>query len=116
MTRRTEKVNELIKKELSKILREHFNPKEALVTVSYVKTAPDLKSAKAYISIFPFSEAEKILKELKENFSKFQLILGETVKLKYLPKIALELDESLEYEDKIEGLIREIKSGKMRRS
>lgn len=113
MIKRIDRVNELIKQELSKLLREHFNPEKVLVTASYIKTAPDLKTAKAFISIFPFSKSEETLEELKEIFPKLQQILNRTIELKYIPKIELELDESLEYEAGIEDLLKKIKNDKM---
>jgi len=113
MVKRIDRVNELIQQELNKILEEHFRNEGVLVTVSYVKTAPDLRAAKAFISILPFNKAPEMLEKLKEEFPKFQLILSQTIELKYIPKIELELDESLEYEDKIQHLIDKTKDDKM---
>lgn len=115
MVKRIDKVNELVKHELSRVLREQFNPENILVSVSYVKTSPDLKTAQAFLSIFPFERAEETLANLKENFSKIQLVFGESLDLKYIPKIELFIDESLQYGDEIEGLIKKIKDDKMKR-
>ncbi len=107
-SKRLDRVNELIKQELSKILEENFRKKDVLITVSYVKTSPDLKIAKAYISIFPFFQVGVIMEGLKEKLPRFQQILNEKVQLKYIPKIELFPDESLEYEEKMEGLFKKI--------
>lgn len=109
MVKRIDRVNELIKRELSKVLEEQFNFEETLITVSYINTSPDLRTAKAYVSIFPHEKSEEAIEKLKKEFSKFQQILSQTIKLKYIPKIEVNLDESFEYEDKIEGLIKKIK-------
>ncbi len=110
MVNRIKRVNELIRQELSRIIKEQFNYKGTLITVSCVKTAQDLRTAKASISIFPYKKSLEILKSLEEEFPKIQQILNQSVELKYIPKIKLEIDETFEYGDKIESLIKKIKS------
>ena len=57
---RQKKVNELIRRELSKIIvREFEAPENSLVTITDVDTSPDLLSAKVSVSIFPISQARK---------------------------------------------------------
>ncbi|OIP22480.1 ribosome-binding factor A [bacterium CG2_30_33_46] len=114
MIKRIDRVNELIKQELSKLIGEYFKLKDILITVTRVKTEPDLRSAEAFISIFPFAKAEETLKQFKEILPRIQHILDGTIELKYIPKIQLFLDESLEYESNIERLLDKIKDSKMK--
>jgi len=60
MNRRIPKINELIKREISKIiLKEVEFPPKILVTVTRVDTSPDLKTSQTFISAFPEKEIKK---------------------------------------------------------
>ena len=66
MTFRIERVNELLRKEISSlILKELDISKDIMITVTGVETSPDLGQAKIKVSIMPFLKAEKILKVLR---------------------------------------------------
>jgi ribosome-binding factor A len=61
MTNRIPKVNELIKREISRmILREIEFPIGALVTVTRVETSSDLKESSIYISVLPDNKEKKV--------------------------------------------------------
>lgn len=115
MAKRIERVNELLKKELGIIIRENFNPAGVLISIHYIKTAPDIKTAKVYVSIFPFEKSKDVFDELKKITPRLQFFLNERIKMKYSPKIEIFLDESLEYESGIEDLLRKINDDNMGR-
>ena len=60
MTRRTERVNEVLREELSNLLREELNDPRigGIVTITHVDVSPDLRRATAYVSVLG-SEAER---------------------------------------------------------
>ncbi len=113
MSNRIIRVNELIKEQLSLILEENFNKENCLVSVVKVKTSADLRQARVYISVFPSSEKEEIFSDLKENLSVFQGELGNKLTLKYTPKIAIFIDESLEKESRLNELFDKIKDDRI---
>lgn len=81
----------------------------SMVTVSAVRMSPDLSLARVYISVFPFANAQQVIKKLKENVPFLRHELGKKVRnqLRIVPEIAFFIDDSLEKIDHIEKLIKE---------
>ena len=80
----------------------------AMVTVSGVKMSPDLSLAKVYVSIFPSSKTEKVMEILEENNRKLRGELGHQVskQLRIVPELAFYLDDSLDYVEHIDELLK----------
>ena len=111
MSRRTERVNQLIKEEISNlILREVDFSRDVMVTITGVETSSDLKQAKVMVSIMPFLKAEKILRVLNSQVFNIQRLLNKKLNMKIVPKIKFELDESEEKTSRVEQLLRKIKN------
>jgi ribosome-binding factor A len=110
-TTRQQKVGRQIQKDISDILLKEARHlvQGAMVTVSKVRVSPDLTFAKIYLSVFPFERSEAMLGALRENSPKIRYELGRRVKnqLRIVPEIAFAVDDSLEYVDRIERLIKE---------
>jgi len=104
------KVAREVQKDLSEIIRSkgmaHYDG--AMVTVSGVKISSDLSIARAYVSIFPSSKAEKIMAQLEEEKSAIRGELGRNVRqqLRIVPEITFFLDSSLDYVEHIEELLK----------
>jgi ribosome-binding factor A len=102
LTNRIQRVNQLIKKELSQIiLREIEFPPGILVTVTRVETTSNLIEAKIFISVIPahlnFAKQnlggpeEKILdvlKILKQNIYELQQKINKRLKMRPVPRIS----------------------------
>ena len=105
------RVGEMIKQSLGMI----FSRNEAKVpkletntiTVTEVKMSQDLKIAKAYVLPLGGKDTEKTIKKLKEYSFLIRKALSQKVILKYMPKILFAKDESFEYAEKIENLIKQ---------
>ena len=110
-TTRQQKVGRQIQKDISDIFLKEARHlvQGAMVTVSKVRVSPDLTFAKIYLSVFPFDKGPAILEALKETASTIRYELGKRVKnqLRTVPEIAFAIDDSLEYVDRIEKLIKE---------
>lgn len=80
----------------------------AIVSVTKVRIVPDLSYAKVYISVFPFEKGEEILKRFKDKDWQIRLWLGRKVKhqLRIVPELAFHLDDSLEYVENIDTLLK----------
>ena len=64
MSHRIDKIENLIKKEISLIfLFELQNMDSGLITITNVRVSPDLKIAKIYVSIFEKERREKVLEK-----------------------------------------------------
>lgn len=99
MSRRLERVNHLIREEISLLLqRQVKDPRlSGFITVTRVSTSADLGHAKVYISIMG-DEAEK--KEIMETLAKasgfLRRSLREQLTLRYIPELHFHRDDSIE--------------------
>jgi ribosome-binding factor A len=107
---RQKKVSRLIQKEIADIfLRKgsEFAPGK-MVSITKVRVSPDLSFAKIYISIFPSSNQNDILRSVQDHSATIRFELGLKVKtqLRIVPDIVFYIDDSLDYIDKINKLLK----------
>ena len=111
VSQRQLRVGEMIKQSLGMIFvkNEAKVPKleTNTITVTEVKMSQDLKIAKAYVLPLGGINAEEKIKTLKENSFLIRKALSKKIRMKYLPKILFAKDESFEYAEKIENLIKQ---------
>lgn len=108
-TTRQNKIARLIQKDLSNIFQEQTRQTRGiLVSVSAVRVSPDLSIAKAYLSIFPSERAQEIMKNINDNANKIRYAMGnlERHQLRIIPELKFFLDDSLDYIDNIDRLLR----------
>ncbi len=110
-TTRQKKVSRLIQRELSEIfLREAKTyTMGTMVSVSKVRISPDLGLAKVYISIFPSDKKDDVFNEIDINTSAIRRFLGLKVgkQLRVVPDLHFFIDDSLDYIDNIDRLLKE---------
>ena len=100
MSRRMERVNSLVRQEISQIML--FDLKDprlsGVVSVIRVDTAPDLRSAKVYISVLGDAEAKRRNMEALTSAGGFihRTLKRNLSSLKYMPVLSFYLDESIE--------------------
>jgi ribosome-binding factor A len=107
---RQKKVARLIQKEVADIfLRKgvEFAPGK-LISITKVRVSPDLSYAKIYISIFPSVNHVEILNSIQEHSHKIRFELGQKVRsqLRIVPELAFFIDDSLDYIEKIDKLLK----------
>ena len=78
-----------------------------LITVTEVRMSPDLKSARAFVIPLGGKDSKKTVDLLKEFSHIVRKILSKKIEMKYLPKVSFVKDESFEYAEKIEKLIKQ---------
>ncbi len=109
-SKRQTQVGGLIQQELAKIIQQKFNGlvPGRLLTVTVVRMSSDLGLAKCYLSIFPSTDGEKIIKEINKNVSKIRFELGNSVKndVRRVPELVFYLDDSLDYMEKIDNALK----------
>ena len=107
---RQKKVARLIQKEMADIFLKKGNELAhgKLVSITNVRVSPVLSFAKIYLSIFPAANQEEILKTIEEHSSKIRFELGHKIRtqLRIVPDIAFHIDDSLDYIDKIDKLLK----------
>ena len=111
ITQRQLRVGEMIKQALSMIFIRgeakisEINTKE--ITVTEVRMSPDLKTAKAFVLPLGGKNSQEIIEKLKEFSFIIRKVLSKKITMKFLPKILFVKDESFDYAEKIENLIRQ---------
>jgi ribosome-binding factor A len=107
---RQKKVSRLIQKELAELFIRKNNEiaHGRLVSVTIVRVSPDLSFAKVFLSIFPSQNQDEILNSIKDIASKIRFELGQKVRtqLRIVPEIAFYIDDSLDYIDNIDKLLK----------
>jgi len=110
-TRRTAQVEELIRIELSKYIQKEISEDLGIISVTRVCVAPDLKTAKIYVTAIFADKGKEILLALNKKVSAFQHELGQKVKMRYTPRLSFCFDGSRDEIDRVEELLKEINSG-----
>lgn len=111
MSKRIQRVNSLIKKELSQIiLKEVDFPDSVLVTVSRVETSVNLNESKVYISVLPVEKTDNILKILGKIIYGLQKRLDKRLRMRPIPRIRFVKEERTKEAARIEELLEEIKN------
>ena len=109
-TTRQQKVARQIQKDISDIFTKEASSllKGAMVSVTMVRVSPDLSFAKIYLSIFPFEKNQEVMQAINANSWMVRKALGTRIRnqLKQVPEIAFHLDDSLEYIENIDNLLK----------
>ncbi len=109
-TTRQQRVARQIQKDISDILSKEAAGLTggAMVTVTQVRMSPDLGYAKIFLSIFPFDRHKQVMDTLAGNVWMVRKALGTRIKnqLRVVPELAFMLDDSLEYIENIDNLLK----------
>ena len=110
-TNRMQKVNEELKREIGNIISLKLNNaalKKGLISVTSVETTPDFKYARVFVSMINVGNKKEALKALKKSSGFVRTEIAKKVNLKYTPEIIFEFDESIEYGDRIDNILKNI--------
>ena len=111
VSQRQLRVGEMVKQALSMIfLREEakiIDLDTKSITVTEVRMSPDLKSAKIFIIPLGGKDTEIVINKLKEFSFVIRKVLSKKIVVKFMPKLFFVNDDSFEYAEKIENLIRQ---------
>ena len=107
---RVEKLQELIKQEISDIIfNELKDPRIGFVTVTSVACTEDLREAKIYVSVMgDEKKARDTLHGLSSSLGFVRREIGKRIRLRFTPEISFALDTSLNYSDHTQRLLNEI--------
>ena len=107
------RVGELVKQNLGELfIRNEAKIPEInskLITVTEVRMTPDLKTARVYVIPLGGIETKETVKILTEYAHLVRKALSKRLDIKFLPKLTFVEDNSIEYAEKIEKLIKKIK-------
>ena len=111
ITQRQLRVGEMIKQALGMLfIRDeaklpNLSTKE--ITVTEVRMSPDLKTAKIFVMPLGGKNADEIVDKLKEFSFVIRKVLSKKIIMKFLPKLYFVKDNSFDYAEKIENLIKQ---------
>ncbi len=93
-------------------LRNKYPQMSAIISVTDVDVAPDLKSCRAYLSIYDTDGVRRktTYETLVQNAGYVRHALSKVLHVRTVPEVRFILDESMEYGDKIDKLLKGIES------
>ena len=107
------RVGELVKQNLGELFIRNEakipNINSKLITVTEVRMTPDLKTARVYVIPLGGVETKETVKILTEYSHLVRKALSKRLDIKFLPKLTFVEDNSFEYAEKIERLIKKNK-------
>ncbi len=110
-TTRQHKVSRLLQKELGDYFQRQGSTLTGgkMITVTVVRISPDLGVAKVYLSIFPAENAKEAVQAVSDKAGLVRSELGKKLRnhLRHIPEFAFFLDDSLDYIDRIEDLLKD---------
>lgn len=113
---RIQRVNEQIKREIARLLvGEVMDPRVGPVTVTRVSAAPDLTLARIFVQLMgDEDERRTTLEGLNAATPFIRAALGDRIKMRRVPELRFERDESLEHALRIEELLADAAMGEDR--
>jgi ribosome-binding factor A len=109
MTGRMRRVNEAVRETLAEAVSELKDPRIGFVTVTALKTAPDLRQARVYVSVLGDErKREETLAGLASAHGVLQARLASELRLKRTPQLAFEYDPSVAEGVRMSQLIDEL--------
>lgn len=111
-TTRQQKIAKLIQKELAGIFQHDGLPVYGcMITVTKATVTKDLSIARAYLSIFkaPGNDVDAVMKAVRTNSREIRFRLGQNVhnQLRIIPQLEFFVDDSLDYIENIEKLLKQ---------
>jgi len=104
-----ERLNSSIQREVSIILKNDVRDKQIkFVTVTAVKTAGDMSSAKIYVTVLDQTKKEEIMSSLQNAKGFVRSSLASKLNMRHVPDLEFVYDESIEYGMNIEQKLKEI--------
>ena len=112
MKHRLERVNEVIKRELSEIISREVNfGAQTLVTVHAVDITADLRQCHVFVSVIGKpNQKSRVLGELEGHRGTLQRELAKRVVLKYTPHLNFKLDDSIERGSRVLEIMQDLET------
>ena len=107
MSQRLDRINELMKREISSIVQKDFEFANSLVTISDVEVTQDLREAKVFVSVLG-GHMDKVLEKLTSNKSSIQSRVNKRITLRCTPVLMFRGDTSVERGVGIVNLLDEV--------
>ena len=107
MSQRLDRINQLLKQEISTIVQKDFEWKDMLVTISDVEVTQDMREAKVFVSVLG-GNMNAVLEKLTQGKGKIQSQVNKRVTLRCTPVLMFRGDTSAERGVGIVNLLDEV--------
>jgi len=113
VTARTDRIDELLRQEIGAILAKDVqDPRIGFVTVTDVETAPDLSTARVFVSVIGQpAEREVTMRALRKAMPFVRHELGGRVRLRRIPELQLRADDTVQRGSRVLQLLAELEAG-----
>ena len=113
MTARTDRIDQLLREEIGAILSKDVqDPRIGFVTVTDVETAPDLSTARVWVSVIGQpEEREKALRALEHAMPFVRHELGSRIRIRRIPELLVRADDSAQRGTRVLQLLAELEAG-----
>lgn len=112
-TRRTVRVAEVLRKELSACMSQSLELEGMLITISSVELPPDMRQAYIYVSTLnPKLEQDKALAILVRSRRAWQSFIGRRLGMKFTPQLIFRFDSAVERGDRVMQILSQIEQPK----
>jgi len=118
VTRRTLQVGELLKEELTDIIRREVkDPRVGFMSITNVDVTPDLRSARVFVSVLGTDEERSNTLDALRSAAKFiRFHLKPRLRMRQIPDLEFRDDRSMEYAEQISATLRQIRQSEPRSS
>lgn len=108
--RRVERVGQLLREEMARLLRRELNdPRVERVTITDVEVTPDLRHATVHVrTLGDETSVEEAIEGLRSAAGYLRGTLGRELHLRRIPELRFEADRTLERAMRIEALLDEV--------
>ena len=113
MTARTDRLDQLLRQEIGLILSKDVqDPRIGFVTVTDVETAPDLSTARVWVSVIGQpAEREQTIKALQRAMPFVRHELGSRIRLRRIPELQIRADDTSQRGTRVLQLLAELEAG-----
>lgn len=104
---RTERIEEEIKKVVSRVISQELKDPRltGLISVTKVSVTKDLKYCKVFVSMIGSKDEKEVMDALKSGAGLIRREIGSNIRMHSTPEVKFEFDDSMEYGEKIQKII-----------
>ncbi len=113
MSRRTDRLNEIFKRELSRLLEREVNDPRlsSIISVTRVEISPDLRHAKIFVSILGNESSKtKVIEGFTTAANFLRRKLASCIRLRSIPQLSFYYDDSIEQGAKVLKVLDQVSS------
>lgn len=110
MNGRMLRVNSTIREVLADEIERMSDSRLEMVSVTAVDTTPDLRRATVFVDVLNEDSREDALEALRGAAKRLQSVLGSEIRMKYTPALQFEMDPGVTGGERIDAILRELKS------